>query len=189
MNMRFSPKPFFPKLCLAKPANFRRGRAFLLINAIMVSALLTVLPNVLQAAPEIGLSDDLVADPRSGAALFGFDPVSYFIDGKAVMGANDISLVWRGHKWRFAKRENREIFERAPEAYLPKIGGLDPLRLADGFMAAADPRIFLINDKGLWLFRNERSRAQFLADPSARMRAEKNWNGELFPHAASPGAP
>jgi hypothetical protein len=159
----------------------------ILLIAGMVTGALTLRPAAAIAAPEVGLQDAFVTDPRSGAALFGFDPVSYFIDNKALAGEERFAVLWRGMKWRFTKPENLKIFQRAPEAYLPRIGGLDPVRLADGFMTAADPRIFLIDERGLWLFRNERSRAQFLADPSARSRAENNWHGTLFahPHALS----
>jgi hypothetical protein len=164
----------------AKTPIFRHLLPFQLFCLILVSAALSMAAKPVHAAPEVGLQDAFVVDPRTGAALFGFDPVAYFIDGKAIAGEERLSLLWGGMKWRFASVHNLEIFQRAPEAYLPRIGGLDPLRLADGFRTAADPRIFLIDGEVLWLFRNERSRAQFLADPSAKHRAQANWTGDLF---------
>jgi hypothetical protein len=164
----------------AKPPFLGQMAALLFSCMILVSAALSVTMRPSFAAPEVGLQDAYVVDPRSGAALFGYDPVAYFIDGKAKSGEEHLSLLWGGMKWRFTSVHNLDVFQRAPEAYLPKIGGLDPIRLADGFRSAADPRIFLIDGPALWLFRNERSRAQFLADPSAKTRAMTNWNGDLF---------
>lgn len=161
--------------------HFRHGRK---LSAILVTAALTVLPLAARAAPEVGfdvgLKDSMVSDPRSGAAMFGYDPVAYFIDGKALQGSRSNALLWNGVKWHFVSPRNKALFERAPEVYMPRIGGLDPVRLADGFQSAADPRIFLVDKETLWLFRSERSRAQFLADRTAHQRALANWRGAVF---------
>ncbi|HMN50507.1 MAG TPA: hypothetical protein PKB01_00410, partial [Xanthobacteraceae bacterium] len=44
----------------------------------------------------------IVSDPRSGTALYGIDPVSYFIEGKPQEGRDDYELRFGGLVWRFA---------------------------------------------------------------------------------------
>ena len=70
---------------------------------------------------------------------------------------------------------NREAFARDPEIYAPRIGGYDAGAAAEGRLVAADPTLFAIRDGRLYLFRDERSRARFLADASLAGKAEARW--------------
>jgi hypothetical protein len=125
--------------------------------------------------PVVGASEVFVADERSGLGLRGFDPVSYFLAPAPLPGREAVELIWSGVGWRFASAANREAFARDPDIYAPRIGGHDASAAADGRLVAADPTVFAIAGDRLYVFRNERSRARFLADRSLAGRAEARW--------------
>ena len=49
---------------------------------------------------------------EKGVAVGGYDPVSYFADGKAVLGSEEITLVHEDAVWRFSTKEHRDQFGR-----------------------------------------------------------------------------
>jgi YHS domain-containing protein len=59
---------------------------------------------------------------RSGLAIQGYDPVSYFATGKAMDGKKDITLACQGVIYRFASTANRETFKANPGKYQPQYG-------------------------------------------------------------------
>ncbi|MCZ8376561.1 MAG: YHS domain-containing (seleno)protein [Beijerinckiaceae bacterium] len=123
----------------------------------------------------IGLSDEIIADPNSGAALFGFDPVAYFLEERAVPGRVQLQTIHAGRVWHFASPANQAAFEADPQPYVPAFGGHDPLGIAAGFAVAGNPQTFAVSDKRLFLFRDDNSRAIFLRDPARLDLAERNW--------------
>lgn len=118
-----------------------------------------------------GLTERVVSDPMSGIALYGFDPVAYFTQGRAVPGRRDVEAEWNGAAWRFASEANRAAFLSAPEVYAPRFGGYDPVGVAGGVAAAGHPLLFSIRDERLYLFRTADDRRAF--DNLAS--AEKAW--------------
>jgi hypothetical protein len=125
--------------------------------------------------PVVGATQIFVADGRSGLGLFGFDPVSYFSAPAPLAGREGIELIWSGLAWRFASQANREAFARDPDVYAPRIGGYDAAAAADGRLVAGDAAVFAIRDGRLYVFRDARSRARFLADAALAGRAEARW--------------
>ncbi len=123
----------------------------------------------------IGLSDEIIADPNSGAALFGFDPVAYFLEQRAVPGRPQLQTVHAGRVWHFASPANQAAFEADPQPYMPAFGGHDPLGIAAGFAVAGNPHTFAVADNRLFLFRDDSSRAIFLREPARLDLAERNW--------------
>lgn len=114
-------------------------------------------------------------DPAVGLALNGFDPVSYFLPGATAPegGRAGIELRLAGVDWRFASAANREAFRRAPETYLPRLGGFDVPGIVAGVLAESDPLAFLIAGERLYLFRGEAQRAR--ADAAMLAAAEARW--------------
>lgn len=108
-----------------------------------------------------GLSERVVADPMSGIALYGFDPVAYFTEGRAVPGRRDVEAEWNGAAWRFASEANRAAFLSAPEVYAPRFGGYDPVGVASGVATAGHPLLFAIRGERLYLFRTPDDRRAF----------------------------
>lgn len=120
------------------------------------------LPSGVSALP--GLTERFVSDPASGVALFGYDPVAYFTEGKPVRGRRDVEAEWNGAAWRFSSEANRAVFLSAPEVYAPRFGGYDPSAVADGLAVAGHPLLFRVKGERLYLFRTRAERDAF-GDP------------------------
>src|SRR5262249_13416937 len=74
----------------------------------------------------------VVSDQHTGVALYGFDPVAYFVDGRARQGSAKFEWRYAGVVWRFRNEGNRAAFIDRPADYLPRFGGYDPLAVARG---------------------------------------------------------
>lgn len=116
-------------------------------------------PSLAGAVP--GLNERVVADPMSGIALYGYDPVAYFTDGKPVRGRRAFEAEWAGAAWRFSSEANRAAFLSAPQVYAPRFGGYDPAAVATGIAAAGHPLLFRIEGERLYFFRSEAERDAF----------------------------
>lgn len=137
--------------------------------------LLVLAPPSAATAQGIRLNDEIIADPVTGAALLGFDPVAYFIDHRAVPGAKDRQITFAGKVWYFASTANRIAFEASPETYLPAFGGHDPVAIAAGFALSGSPEFFTIDGNRIFLFRHAESRDAFRRDPTIGKLAERQW--------------
>jgi hypothetical protein len=84
------------------------------------------------AALHAATTERVVADPHTGLALYGFDPVAYFTEGQPAPGAADFEYRFAGVSWRFRNAGNRAAFAANPEIYTPRFGGYDPLGVARG---------------------------------------------------------
>lgn len=120
-------------------------------------------------------NDMIVTEKWSGAAIFGYDPVGFFVEQAAIEGRDRFQLAYRGVIWHFASESNRAAFEADPSAYLPAFGGYDPVGAARGVPIAGNPRHFVVQDGRLYLFRTAENRTQFLANPEIRSEAERHW--------------
>lgn len=146
-------------------------RLVALVSVVLASPVAAV--DVRLLPPPLGLSE--LYGARSGLALAGTDPVSYWFATGPVLGSPAYAVENGGLVWRFAEAANRAAFLTDPPAFLPRCGGFDAHALAQGRLADADPRIFAIRDKRLYLFRDPVSRSLFLEDADAPGRAEAAW--------------
>lgn len=121
-----------------------------------------------------GVAERVLYDPVSGFAIFGFDPVAYFVEGEARPGRPDVEHRIGGTVWRFESQANREAFAAHPEVYVPAYGGYDAEAMERGVAVVSDPHYFVLQNDRLYLFRSSEARQQFLNhhDTSA---AEKAW--------------
>lgn len=111
-------------------------------------------------------SERIVSDPRTGIALYGYDPVAYFIDKAARPGQAEYEFRFAGLTWRFRSEANRAAFIRSPETYVPEFGGYDPLAVGTGVPLEGNPAFFTVHGRKLFLFAREESLAKFLANPA-----------------------
>ncbi|WP_406854596.1 YHS domain-containing (seleno)protein [Alsobacter sp. KACC 23698] len=142
--------------------------------AILVLALAVGWAAPARAAEYRLTTQRVLADPLSGIALYGYDPVAYFVDGAARPGAQAFELDWGGATWRFASQANREEFLRSPETFAPAYGGYDADSVARGFAVASDPTVYKVEDDRLFLFRSEEARVRFAQEGGAAA-ADKAW--------------
>lgn len=88
----------------------------------------------------------LVFTDKKGVALEGYDPVSYFTDGKPVKGDKKIEATFNGALYHFISQEHRAVFEKAPTKYAPAYGGFCGYAASVGKVRPANPRIWSIVD-------------------------------------------
>jgi YHS domain-containing protein len=151
------------------------SRLAALFLCFMVAFPVAMAPGMTARAQALSLSDGIIADPLTGAALLGFDPVAYFIEKRAVSGKTSHQILYGGKVWYFASGANKNAFEANPELYLPVFGGHDPVAVAAGFIVAGSPEYFAIEKDRVYLFRHAESRDAFLRDASISATATSHW--------------
>lgn len=123
------------------------------------------------------LVESIVADPLTGVALEGYDPVSYFLGPDPVLGSSDFTYAWGGVPWYFASEANRDVFARNPEIYAPQYGGHCLTSLSRGYLSDGKPRLYAIKQMKLYLFYSVANREAFLqSGDTIVVAADQNWD-------------
>jgi YHS domain-containing protein len=86
-----------------------------------------------------------------GLAIKGYDPVSYFTDGKPMRGSAQFSTSYKGVLYRFASAEHRDRFVAEPEKFVPQYGGYCAYAISLNLIADIDPDEWAIVDNKLYL--------------------------------------
>lgn len=81
----------------------------------------------------------------------GYDPVSYFVDGRAERGSADITAQWNGAVWHFVSYAHRDMFTANPEKFAPQYGGYCALGMAHGGAVPTNPEAWTIHEGKLYL--------------------------------------
>ena len=86
-------------------------------------------------------------------AIKGYDPVSYFADGRPAKGSPEFGYTWLGATWIFANSAHRDAFASEPMRFAPQYGGFCALGTANEEASAnIDPEAWRIVDGKLYLF-------------------------------------
>ncbi len=118
----------------------------------------------------------LVSGADSGAAIGGYDPVAYFLDGKPTRGSADITTQWNGATWRFVSAEHRDKFVEMPEKFAPQYGGYCAYATAHGSVAKGDGAQWKIVDGKLYLNNNWFAQKLWQADVPGNIEdSERKW--------------
>ncbi len=121
-----------------------------------------------------------LADPMSGMALGGFDPILYFLENRPGLGDDRWQLDWSGTTWLFRNEGNLAAFRDTPEVYAPLFGGHCAFAIAQGRPAEGSPLHHLIWRDHLLLFADATTRVAFLSDPDRLFEeALRRWPGIL----------
>jgi len=92
---------------------------------------------------------------RSGLAIQGYDPVSYFSDKGPEKGNKEFTLYHQGVTYYFQNAENRSKFEASPAKHQPVYGGWCAYAIAhSGQKVEVDPETYKIIDHRIYLFYN-----------------------------------
>jgi hypothetical protein len=135
-----------------------------------------VLVGLSSGAARAGVTERVYVDPVSGFAIHGFDPVAYFIKGKAEAGLAEHEAEWDNAVWRFASSGNAAAFLKDPDVYMPAFGGYDGESMLRGTPVASNPFLFSIVGQRVVLFRSTEGRDAFLAGGAASLEAaEAKW--------------
>lgn len=117
-----------------------------------------------------------VADPDTGLALGGYDPVAYWASERPRLGSREFQLDWGGTTWEFVNEGNRTAFQADPEVYAPRFGGHCAFAIASGYSTEGTPGHFVVWKGKLLLFADAVSRAAFLQDPDRLLaEADRRW--------------
>ena len=136
-------------------------------------------PQAIKAATD----SQLTVNPDTGLAISGFDPVSYFTDGKAKFGRSEIELNKDGAVWRFSNEGNRGAFEQHPEVYAPRFGGYDPVAIGRDRSVRGHPLFWVVVGQRLYFFYSEKTRSSFSSPIPAGSSLRPNANGRSRPRA------
>jgi len=92
---------------------------------------------------------------KSNKAIQGYDPVSYFTVNKAEKGSKQFQVEREGIIYWFKSQENKNLFEKNEEKYIPTYGGWCAYAMGvNGEKVKIDPQTFKIIDGKLYLFYN-----------------------------------
>src|SRR5271166_1754678 len=118
----------------------------------------------------------LVLTDRKGVALEGYDPISYFTDGKPAKGDSKIEGTYDGALYHFVSQEHRELFEKNPSKYAPAYGGFCGYAASIGKVRPADPLLWSIVDGQLIVQHTKGAAELWEKDvPGNKAKADKYW--------------
>ena len=98
-------------------------------------------------------------------ALEGYDVVSYFQAKAPLDGTSQYSAKWDNTTWHFSSEENRDLFAKNPERYVPEFGGYCPVSLSRNHAKVGLTNQYSVIDDKLYLNFNEQARKDFRDTP------------------------
>jgi YHS domain-containing protein len=109
-------------------------------------------------------------------ALKGYDPVSYFTDGKPEKGSAEFSFAFDDTTYWFKSAEHKAKFAAEPERYAPQFDGYCAMQLSRGIKAEADPEFWAITNGKLYVFAGKPALPKFQQAPAAvAEKAGEHW--------------
>ncbi len=114
--------------------------------------------------------------PGQRVALKGYDPVSYFTDGKPEKGSGEFTFAFDDTTYWFKSAEHRDKFAADPERYAPQFDGFCAVQLSRGRKVEADPEAWTITNGKLYVFAEERGVPVFQQQAAGIVeKAGENW--------------
>lgn len=112
----------------------------------------------------------------SNVAVDGYDPVSYFTQGRPVKGSKDFSTHYQGVDFHFASQTNLDRFKADPTAYVPQYGGYCAWAVSQGYTAKGDAKHWHIENGKLYLNYSASVKKTWESDMSGFIeKANANW--------------
>lgn len=112
-----------------------------------------------------------------GVAIKGYDPVAYFTQNAAIPGNDSISVEWSSSIWKFASKENLQLFTKDPERYAPCYGGYCAYGTSEKHLSPTDPNAFTIVNNKLYLNYNLKVKELWIKDTTTRIiNADNYWS-------------
>ena len=140
-----------------------------------LSFLLLVIGIALSASAQTKTLQNL---DKNGLAIQGYDPVSFFTDGKPVKGKPEFTAKHNGATYQFASKEHQELFLKSPEKYAPQFGGYCAYGVSKNGLYSIEPDAFQVVDGKLLLQYSKGARDDFNKDVKGNLaKANANWPG------------
>jgi len=116
------------------------------------------------------------ADPHGKVTLQGYDPVAFHAIGAAMRGNPSILLEYGGYKYLFSSEENKKLFEKDPEKYLPAYGGFCAFGVSLGVLFPIEIDTWEIINGRLVLQFSQEFKKIFEEDTNGNIKkADDNW--------------
>jgi YHS domain-containing protein len=114
-------------------------------------------------------------------AIQGYDPVSYFKQGKAIKGRKEVLASYDGVVYQFSSTANKETFLKSPASFEPQYGGWCAYAMGSaGEKVEINPETFKIIDGKLYLFYNaffnNTLKSWNKEEVSLKAKANANWS-------------
>jgi hypothetical protein len=109
-------------------------------------------------------------------ALGGYDPVSYFTDGRPEKGSAEFTAAFDDAFYWFKNAEHRALFVAAPDHFAPQFGAFCAVNVARGMKYEADPEAWTIADGKLYVFGAKEALLAFRQQTASIVKsAAANW--------------
>jgi YHS domain-containing protein len=109
-------------------------------------------------------------------ALKGYDPVSYFTEGRPEQGSAEYQAAFDDATYWFKNAEHRAMFVADPDHYAPQFRGFCTVTLSHGQKYEADPEAWAIADGKLYVFGAKEAVPIFQAQTASIIeKASDNW--------------
>jgi YHS domain-containing protein len=109
-------------------------------------------------------------------ALKGYDPVSYFTEGRPEQGSAEYQAAFDDATYWFKNAEHRAMFVADPDHYAPQFRGYCTVSLSRGEKYEADPEAWAIADGKLYVFGGKEGVPVFQAQTASVVeKASDNW--------------
>jgi len=109
-------------------------------------------------------------------ALKGYDPVSYFTEGRPEKGSAEFQAAFDDATYWFKNAEHRAMFVADPDHYAPQFRGFCTVTLSHGQKYEADPEAWAIADGKLYVFGAKEAVPIFQAQTDSIVeKASDNW--------------
>ncbi len=135
---------------------------------------------VLLISPVALAADPIETGTFNNKAIYGYDTVAYFTQGKPVKGSDEFTSDWRGAVWYFSSSDHKAIFDNAPEQYAPQYGGHCAYAMSRGRFVGIDEDAFTIVDGKLYLNYSRSVQADWLENRDSFIAdADKAYQGHF----------
>lgn len=132
------------------------------------------------------VSPTFAADDVALPAIGGYDPVSYFTEGKAVRGSGFNTAQFEGQSYLFSTKENVATFKANPAKYAPQFGGWCAYGASLGKKFYVDPTVFEVVDGKLYLNLDGEIQKKWNADKANNIKlGHEKWAGIKSASASS----
>lgn len=113
---------------------------------------------------------------KERVALTGYDPVSYFTDGRPEKGSAQYQAAFDGATYWFKNEDHRALFVADPDHYAPQFSGFCAVSLSRGEKYEADPSAWAIADGKLYVFAAKEGVPLFQRQTASLIaKASGNW--------------
>ena len=109
-------------------------------------------------------------------AIKGYDPVSYFTEGRPEQGSAEYQAAFDDATYWFKNAEHRAMFVADPDHYAPQFRGYCTVTLSHGSKLEANPEAWAIADGKLYVFGSKQAIPVFQAQTAGVIeKATENW--------------